>query len=118
MILNKKINRLVVAMLTFLSASLFFIVGGSAFAAEIENLHGFQLTENIATILVTSSGCTKKEDFIPVLEKTQPPLVTFIRLKPDLCRAASRVYPIKFSLEEIGVKEFKVVNKITPSPGF
>ena len=118
MILSKKINRLVAALLTLISASLFFTAGASASAAEIEALHGFQLTERGASILVTSTGCTSKEDFISVLQKTQPPVVTFIRLKPDLCRAAARSYAIQFSLEEIGAKEFQVNNIIVPGPSF
>ena len=118
MILSKKINRLVVAVLTLISASLFFTASASAAAAEIEPLHGLEVTERYATIFVTSTGCTKKEDFIPVLQKTEPPIVTFIRLKPDYCKAASRPVPIRFSLEEVGAQTFNVNNIFTPGPSF
>lgn len=83
---------------------------------EIETLHGIQLTTNQATILVTSKGCTKKEDFIAVLNKSMPPQVTFIRLTPDHCRGASRLYSINFSLNEIGARTFSVVNTIEGGP--
>ncbi|NEQ81681.1 MAG: hypothetical protein F6K26_15935 [Moorea sp. SIO2I5] len=52
------------------------------------------------------------------MEKSQPPIATFIRLTPDFCRAASRAYPIEFSLEEVGAKEFKVANLFVPGPRF
>ncbi|NEO66421.1 MAG: hypothetical protein F6J98_41010 [Moorea sp. SIO4G2] len=67
---------------------------------------------------MTSTGCTKKEDFTTILEKSQPPIATFIRLEPDFCRAASRAYPIEFSLEEVGATEFKVANLFVPGPRF
>ncbi|MCX4027223.1 hypothetical protein H0A36_08525 [Endozoicomonas sp. SM1973] len=82
----------------------------------IEDLHGLQVTEKLASIVVTSTGCTKKEDFIVVSDKSVPPKVTFIRLKPDYCRAASRPYLIRFSLEEVGARKFSVVNPVIPSP--
>ena len=88
------------------------------FAADIEPLHGVNMTETGLTILVTSTGCTKKEDFVSVLQKSQPPVVTFIRLKPDLCEAGSHPYTIQFSFEEIGAKEFRVSNLFVPAPRF
>ena len=118
MIINKTINRLVVAVLTLISASLFFTASASAAEAEIEHLHGLEVTQRCATIFVTSNGCTQKEDFIPVLQKTEPPVVTFIRLKPDYCKAASRLVPIRFSLEEVGAQTFNINNILTPGPNY
>ena len=39
---------------------------------NIETLHGLVLTETTATIKVTSTGCTKKEDFQLRLQKSEP----------------------------------------------
>ena len=118
MILSKKINRLVAAVLTLISASLFFTASVSAAEAQIEPLHGLQVTDTYVTILVTSNGCTQKDDFISVLQKTEPPVVTFIRLKPDYCKAAPRLLPIQFALKEVGAQTFKVNNILTPGPNF
>lgn len=86
------------------------------FDPQIEVLNGIQVTEQSVTIIVESNGCTQKEDFIAVLSKAEPPEVTFIRLQPDLCRAAPRPLPIKFTLEEIGAKMFTVANPLDPMP--
>lgn len=88
----------------------------SRYQPAIETLHGLQVDERTVTIVVTSTGCTKKQDFIVVSDKSQPPTVTFSRLIPDYCKAAPSPYPIKFSLEEIGAKEFKVANTVDPMP--
>ena len=111
-----KFKKLALALTTLL-----FVAGlwvPTALAAEIEPLHGVSVTQRYCTIVVTSTGCTQKEDFIPILQKSQPPVVTFIRLKPDPCRAASRPVPIRFSLEEIGAEEFTVSNLFEPSPSY
>ncbi len=111
-----KFKKLALALTTLL-----FIAGlwvPTALAANIEPLHGIEVTEKYCMIIVTSTGCTKKEDFVPVLQKSQPPVVTFIRLKPDFCEATPRPYPIRFSLEEVGAKEFTVSNLIVPSPSY
>ncbi len=84
--------------------------------AEIETLHGIHMSERDVTIVVTSNGCTEKDHFVAVITKSEPPEVTFIRLTPDHCKAASRPYPIKFSMEEIGAKEFTVSNPFDPAP--
>ena len=101
--------------------SLLFVAGlwvPTALAVDIEPLHGVNVTKEGCAIVVTSTGCTQKEDFIPILQKSQPPIVTFIRLKPDSCRAASRPYLIQFSLEEIGAKEFTISNLFEPGPSY
>lgn len=87
-------------------------------SASIETLHGLNVTERAVIILVTSTGCTEKEDFTVVLDKSAPPKATFIRLKPDFCRAVSRTVPIKFSLQEVGIREFLVTNTIKPGSEF
>ncbi|WP_163831088.1 hypothetical protein [Spartinivicinus ruber] len=84
----------------------------------IETLHGLQVTEKAVTIVVTSTGCTQKDDFIVVLDKSMPPEATFIRLMPDYCRAASRNIPIQFSLKEVGAAEFTVGNRVKPGNAF
>ncbi len=118
--LKKALSRLALGLATLLFAAVavFCATAPTALAETIEPLHGIQITEKGVTIVVTSTGCTKKEDFTTILAKSQPPIVTFIRLKPDFCKAASRPYPIKFSLQEVGAKEFKVANLFVPSPSF
>ena len=117
--LKNVLKRLALGLATLLLvAGLWVGTAPTALAAEIEPLHGLNLTEGYCTIVVTSTGCTKKEDFVSILQKSEPPVVTFIRLEPDFCRAASRPYLIKFSVEEIGAKEFTVSNLFTPAPGF
>ena len=127
MILSTTINRLILGLIILFSTVVLSFANSSALAqgldpdtfdAKIENLHGFQLTEKTATIVVTSTGCTEKQDFVVVLQQSQPAAATFIRLKPDFCRAAPSPYLIKFSLPEIGAQEFTVTNLITPAPGF
>ena len=81
-----------------------------------ETLHGFVLTETTATITVTSTGCTDKKDFKVQLQKSSPPIATFIRVNPDLCEAAPHSVDIVFSLEEIGASCFKVGNLFEPGP--
>jgi len=127
--LKKALSKLALvgATLLFAAAAVFCVTAPTALADEIddyisrykpviETLHGLQVTENEVTIVVTSSGCTKKQDFIVVSDKSQPTTATFIRLIPDFCKAAPRPYPIKFSFEEVGAKEFKVANTFDPSP--
>jgi len=63
-------------------------------AEQVETLHGLRLTDNQVIITVTSNGCTDKEDFTIALKESQPPIVTFLRVQPDFCRAAPQVvYP-------------------------
>ena len=116
--LKKVLKRLTLALTTLLFIAGLCATAPAATAAEIEPLHGVNLTEKYCTIVVTSTGCTKKEDFVALLKKSQPPIVTFVRLKPDYCKAAARPYPIKFSLSEIGAKEFDVSNLFVPSPSY
>ena len=54
---------------------------------QIETLHGLEVTETKVVITVTSSGCTDRDDFIIELEKSLPPIATFIRVQPDFCKA-------------------------------
>ncbi|MDJ0717964.1 MAG: hypothetical protein QNJ54_27705 [Prochloraceae cyanobacterium] len=81
---------------------------------SIETLHGLVLTETTATIKVTSTGCTAKEDFQLRLQKSEPPILTIIRVKPDLCLAAPHTIDIVFSLKEIGATNFTVANLFAP----
>ncbi|MEM9541155.1 MAG: hypothetical protein AAGA60_16835 [Cyanobacteria bacterium P01_E01_bin.42] len=113
---GKTIQRLILGLTILFSLAVLSVANSPALAAEIEPLHGFYLTDGTATIMVTSNGCTQKEDFISILEKSEPPVVTFIRLKPDFCKAASTPYRISFSVEEIGAKVFKISNLVEPAP--
>ena len=88
----------------------------SVLAAELEPLHGLSQTETFTTIAVTSTGCTKKEDFTTILEKSNPPIVSFIRLKPDPCRTGPFKMNIEFNVEEVGANKFEVANLFTPAP--
>ncbi len=83
---------------------------------SIETLHGLVLTETTVTIKVTSTGCTKKEDFQLRLQKSEPPILTIIRVKPDPCKAAPHSIDIVFSLKEIGAANFTVANPFAPGP--
>ncbi|MDJ0594889.1 MAG: hypothetical protein QNJ72_33750 [Pleurocapsa sp. MO_226.B13] len=83
---------------------------------KIEPLHGLVLTETTATIKVTSTGCTKKEDFQLRLQKSEPPILSIIRVKPDLCKAAPHSIDVVFSLKEIGAANFTVANLFAPGP--
>lgn len=125
--LEKALSRVALGLATLLFTVIFCVAAPTALASEIddyisqyqpviETLHGLQVTEKTVTILVTSNGCTEKQDFIAVLDKSQPSTATFIRLKPDLCEATSQLYSIKFLLEEVGATEFKVANTVDPSP--
>ena len=127
--LKKALSRLALGLATLLFTVIFCVAAPTALASEIddyisqykpviETLHGLYVDDGTVTIVVTSSGCTRKEDFIVVSDKSQPPTATFIRLIPDFCKAVSRPYSIKFSLEEVGAKEFKVANTFDPSPRY
>ncbi len=83
---------------------------------RVETLHGLVLTETTATITVTSTGCTAKEDFELRLQESEPPILTITRVKPDLCRAAPHSIDIVFSLKEIGSANFTVANLFAPGP--
>ncbi|NEP31784.1 MULTISPECIES: hypothetical protein [unclassified Moorena] len=118
--LKKALSRLALGLgtLLFAAVAVFCVTAPTALAATIEPLHGIQVTENTVMIVVTSTGCTNKEDFTTILEKSQPPTATFIRLKPDPCKTASHAYRISFSPEEVGATEFKVANLFEPMPRF
>ncbi|NEN98722.1 MAG: hypothetical protein F6K50_25420 [Moorea sp. SIO3I7] len=118
--LKKALSRLALGLATlpFAVVAVFCVTAPTALAETVEPLHGINITEKGVTIVVTSNGCTQKEDFTTILAKSQPPIVTFIRLKPDLCKGVSRPYPITFSLSEVGAKEFKVANLFVPGPRF
>ncbi|KST68031.1 hypothetical protein [Mastigocoleus testarum] len=81
-----------------------------------ETLHGLVLTDTTATITVTSTGCTDKSDFKIQLQESSPPIVTFVRVKPDFCRVVPHSVDIVFSLKEIGAASFKVANLFEPGP--
>ncbi len=81
---------------------------------SIETLHGLVLTETTATIKVTSTGCTAKEDFQLGLQESEPPILTITRVKPDPCKAAPHTIDIVFSLKEIGAANFTVANPFAP----
>lgn len=83
-----------------------------------ETLHGLYIDKETVTVTVTSTGCTKKEDFTIMLRKSRPPIITFIRLKPDLCRAAPHKINIQFPLKEVGATEFALANLFKPGPEF
>ncbi|NEO92836.1 MAG: hypothetical protein F6K56_22370 [Moorea sp. SIO3G5] len=118
--LKKALSRLALGLATLLFAAVavFCVTAPTALAATVEPLHGINITEKGVTILVTSNGCTQKEDFTTILAKSQPPIATFIRLKPDFCKGVSRPVTIQFSLSEVGATEFKVANLFVPSPRF
>ncbi|MDJ0715436.1 MAG: hypothetical protein QNJ54_14620 [Prochloraceae cyanobacterium] len=81
-----------------------------------ETLHGLIITETSVIITVTSNGCTEKKDFKIELQESKPPIVTFIRVKPDPCNMVSHSIDITFSLKEVGAAEFKVTNPFAPGP--
>ncbi|MDJ0703147.1 MAG: hypothetical protein QNJ46_07705 [Leptolyngbyaceae cyanobacterium MO_188.B28] len=81
-----------------------------------EILHGLAIAETTVTITVTSTGCTDKSDFEIQLQKSSPPVVTFVRVNPDLCRAAPHSVDIIFSIKEVGADNFTVANLFEPGP--
>ncbi len=81
----------------------------------VETLHGLEVTET-QVITVTSNGCTDRGDFKLEVQESLPPIVTFIRVQPDFCRAVSHSVDIAFSLKEVGAAEFKVGNPFEPGP--
>jgi hypothetical protein len=85
-------------------------------AEQVETLHGFMLTDSQVIIRVTSNGCTDKGDFKIALKESHPPIVTFIRVQPDPCKAVVRSVDIAFSLKEVGAAEFTVDNPFEPGP--
>jgi hypothetical protein len=118
-----KLSRWALSLASLLLASVFCTTalagkGSSSYSPVVETLHGLTITEKLVIVTVTSTGCTSKEDFIAVLQKSQPPIVTFIRLKPDLCRAASRKINISFSVKEVGADFFTVANPFKPGPKY
>lgn len=115
---KKVFARLVLGLATLLVVAGFWVATPTAQAAEIETLHGISVTSRYCTIFVTSNGCTQKEDFVTLLQKSEPPVVTFVRLEPDLCKAAPRPTEIRFSLSEVGADTFAVANLLTPAPGY
>ena len=120
LLLKKAFSKLALSLtiLLFAVAAVFSVTTPTALASEIETLHGLTVTERVVTIFVTSTGCTEKEDFTVESDKSQPPTVTFSRVNPDYCKGVVRPYPIKFSLQEIGAKKFKVANTVEPMVGF
>lgn len=83
-------------------------------SGSVEILHGLTVNENNIIITVTSTGCTDESNFKIEVVKTLPPLVTFIRVKPDLCKVAPHSVNLYFSLKEIGFADFKVKNLFAP----
>ena len=116
--LKKVLAKLALGLATLLVVAGVWVATPTAQAAEIEPLHGITVTSRYCTIAVTSNGCTQKEDFVSILKKTEPPVVTFIRLKPDYCKAPSRPTEIRFSLSEVGAETFAVANVFSPAPGY
>ena len=83
---------------------------------SVETLHGLAVTETKVIITVTSTGCTDESDFKIEVAESLPPLVTFIRVRPDFCRMISHSVDLSFSLKEVGSAEFKVANPFAPGP--
>ncbi len=84
--------------------------------SESEVLHGIRVQQNTVTVTVTSNGCTGPGDFEIKVAKSNPPIATWIRKRPDPCKMISHSVDLEFSRKLIGKLPFKVGNTFAPGP--
>ncbi|WP_372769470.1 hypothetical protein [Pseudoalteromonas sp.] len=71
---------------------------------NLEKIYSFDVTSEKLLFVVKSTGCTSKEDFELLYQVHQGKYEFALkRLKPDMCRAMPRAYPVSFKLPAIGV---------------
>lgn len=80
---------------------------------SLENLYEYEVKPQFISFVVKSTGCTRKEDFELLHNQYQGRHeFALIRLKPDLCKAMPRAFPVTYRLDEFvnDNNEIKVLN--------
>lgn len=88
----------------------------------METIHGITFKEGLVVFRVTSTGCTKKDDFI-FSSSGQNGIeeLTLVRETPDTCKRMPHVIEISFTPEEMGLEtreKFRILNSIFPGFNF
>ncbi|MBC7668014.1 MAG: hypothetical protein H7236_06045 [Gemmatimonadaceae bacterium] len=100
------------------SRGITLVAGPTGETAELEALEAITATRDGLVLRVTSSGCTRKEDFTFYLDHAAlPPTVAFARKRVDGCHEAAEAVELRFSYEELGVVgrgRLAVLNPVTP----
>lgn len=74
-------------------------------ARRLEPIHAAAFTKDQAVFWVSSNGCTRKEDLIPIVSiKGGDAIITLRRIDEDTCDKPSiRGVELKWSFEELGL---------------
>ncbi|BDX04889.1 hypothetical protein [Planctobacterium marinum] len=88
----------------------------SIHAQQIETIYGFEATKDAISFVVTSTGCTKSEDFTLQVSNSSPDdyTITLQRNKKDRCRAMPKLISIQKPLpvEVAADTGFKLNNSV------
>lgn len=80
-------------------------VAEAALPGHVEPVHAVAIAQNQAVFWVSSNGCTRKEDLIPIVSiKGGDAIITLRRIDEDTCDKPSiRGVELKWSFEELGL---------------
>lgn len=83
---------------------------------QIEPVHAAAVINDLAVFRVTSNGCTKKDDLLPVVSRHgEASVLTLRRLNEDRCtRPVEDGIEVRWSFEELGIKPGSVVKVDNP----
>jgi len=72
---------------------------------ELEPIHAAAFTKDSAVFWVSSNGCTRKEDLIPIVSiKGADAVITLRRIDEDTCKdPPAHGVELKWSFEELGL---------------
>lgn len=83
---------------------------------QIEPVRAAAVVNDLAVFRVTSNGCTKKDDMLPVVSRDgQASVLTLRRLTEDLCtRPVEEGVELRWSFDELGIRPGSAVTVGNP----
>ena len=83
---------------------------------QLEPIHAAAFTKDQAVFWVSSNGCTRKEDLIPIVSlQGGNAVITLRRIDEDKCRdSRAEGVELKWSFEELGLKPGSPVSVNNP----
>lgn len=89
---------------------------GSAQPGQIEPVRAAAVVNGLAVFWVTSNGCTRKDDLLPVVSRRgDASILTLRRLNEDRCtRPQEDGVELRWSFDELGIKPGSTVTVESP----
>ena len=88
----------------------------AALPGQVEPVHAAAVAGDLAVFWVSSNGCTRKEDLIPIVSlQGGNAVITLRRIDEDKCRdSRAEGVELKWSFEELGLKPGSPVSVNNP----